>query len=74
MNKYHTSDFLPDIVIHNTLFICDKMASWGTQDPRRVLGLYRLVGSHVFLIKWAILGHFMRRAKGWACAGAGLIE
>ena len=50
MDKYPASDFLPNIVIHNTLSICDKMAGWGTWDPRRVLGLYRQVGLRVILI------------------------
>ena len=26
---------------------------WGTWDPRRVLGLHHLVGSHVVLTQWA---------------------
>ena len=50
MDKYHANDFLPDIVIYNTLSICGRMASWGTWDPIRVLGFYRLVGSCVVLI------------------------
>ena len=56
MDKYPVRDFLPNIVIHNTLSICGRMADWGTQDPKRVLGLYRMVGSRVVLIWWAVLG------------------
>ena len=41
------------------------MANWGTWDPRRVLELYCLVGSHVVSIWWASLGLFMR----WAGLG-----
>ena len=50
MNKYPASDFFLNIVIHNTFFICGRMAGWGTRDPRRVLGQYRPVGSRVVLI------------------------
>ena len=50
MDKYPTGDFFPNIVIHNTLSICDRMASWETRDPKRVLGLKPLVGSRVVLI------------------------
>ena len=50
MDKYPVSDFLPDIVIHNTISICGRMAGWGTRDPKRVLGFYCLVGSRVVLI------------------------
>ena len=50
MDKYFVHDLLPNIVIHNTLSICGKMVGWGTRDPRRVLGLYRLIGSRVVLI------------------------
>ena len=50
MDKYLTGDFFPNIVIHNTFSICDRMVGWGTQDPRRVLRLHRLVGSRVVLI------------------------
>ena len=32
------------------------------------------MGSHVVLIQWAALGRFMRRAKQWACVGAGSIN
>ena len=67
MDKYPTRDFLHNIVIHNTLSICGKMAVWGTRDPRRVPGLYRLIGSRVVLIWWAGLGSFMRQARLWAC-------
>ena len=70
VDKYPTSDLFSNIVIHNTLSICGKMADWGTRDPRRVLGLHRLVGSYVVLIRWAALDRFMRWARRWACAGA----
>ena len=60
VDKYPVHDFLPNIVIHNILSICGRMAGWGTRDPKRVLGLYRLVGSRVVSIWWAGLGHFMR--------------
>ena len=50
MDKYPASDFPPNIVIHNTLSICDKMTGWGTRDPAWVLGLYHLVGSRVVLV------------------------
>ena len=50
MDKYPASDFLPNIVIHNTLSICGRIASWGSRDPKQVLGFYRLVGSRVVLI------------------------
>ena len=46
----------------------------GSWDPRRVLGLHRLVGSHVVLIQWAALGRFMRRGRQWAYEGVGHIE
>ena len=35
MDKYPVNDFLRNIVIHNTLSICDKMVGWGTRDPRQ---------------------------------------
>ena len=35
MDKYLACDFLPNIVIHNTLFVCGRMAGWGTWNPRR---------------------------------------
>ena len=63
MDKYPARDFLPNIVIHNTLSICGRIAGWGTQDPRRVLGLYHLVDSRVVLIWWVVFGLFMRQAK-----------
>ena len=50
MDKYLAGDLFPNIVIHNTLSICGRVAGWGTQDPRIVLRLHRLVGSHVVLI------------------------
>ena len=67
VDKYPARDFLPNIVIHNTLFIYDRMTGYVTRDPKRALGLYHLVGFRVVLIWWAILGRFMRRAK--RCAG-----
>ena len=51
-----------------------RWPAWGSWDPRRVLGLYRLVGSCVVLIQWAALGRFMRRDRQCACAGVGPIE
>ena len=74
VDKYPARDFLPNIIIHNTLSICGRMIGWGTRDPRQVLGLYRLVGFRVVSIWWAGLGRFIRRAKQWAHADAGLIE
>ena len=71
VNKYLVSDFFPNIVIHNILSICDRMASWETWDPRRVLGLHYLVDSRVVLIQCATLGLFMRWHRRWAYAGAG---
>ena len=50
VDKYLVSDFFPNIVIHDTLSICGRMADWGIRDPRRVLGLYHPVGSRMDLI------------------------
>ena len=50
MDKYLANDFLPDIVIHNTLSICGTMIGWGIWDPIRVLGFYCLIGFHMVLI------------------------
>ena len=50
MDKYPVGNFFPNIVIHNTLSLCGRMVGWGTQDPRRVMGLHSLVGSHVVLV------------------------
>ena len=33
-----------------------------------------MVGSCVVLIWWAVLGHFMRQARPWACTDAEPIE
>ena len=44
------------------------------RDPRRGSGLYHLVDSRIVLIRLAVLGHFMMRAKHWAHAGTGPIE
>ena len=74
MDKYPVYDFLPNIVIHKTLSICGRMASWDTQDPSWVLGFYHLVGSRLVLIWWAVLGCFMRWSKRWAWVDAGPIE
>ena len=52
MDKYHVRDFLLNIVIHNTLSICGRMAGWRIRDLRRVLGLYYLVGSPVVFVKY----------------------
>ena len=35
VDKYPVGDFFPNIVIHNSLSICGKMAGWETRDPRR---------------------------------------
>ena len=74
MDKYTACDFLPNIVIHNTLSICGRMADSETQDPKWVLGLYRLVGSCVVSIWWADLGRFIRRARWWVHADDGPIK
>ena len=74
MDKYHVHNFLINIFIHNKLLICSRMADWGTRDPRLGSGLYHLGGSHIVLIRLAVLGHFMMRAKHWARAGTGPIE
>ena len=50
VDKYLARDLFPNIVIHNTLFICGRVADWGTRDPRWVLRPHRLVGSRVVLI------------------------
>ena len=50
VDKYLEGDLFPNIVIHNTLSICGRVASWGTRDSGRVLRLHRLVGSFVVLI------------------------
>ena len=73
VDKYLEGDLFPNIVIHNTLSICGRVAGWGTRDSERVLRLHRLVGSCVFNIVGR-LGRFMRRARWWACAGSGPIE
>ena len=74
MDKYHARDFLHNIVVHNILSICGRMVGWGTRDPRRVLGLYCFVGSHVILIWWVVLGHFMGQARRWVYVDARPIE
>ena len=50
MDKYPKNDFLPIIVIKNTISICGRIAGLRTWDPKWVLGFYHLVGSHVVLI------------------------
>ena len=74
MDKYHACDFPHNIVIHNTLSIFGRMVGWGTRDPRRVLGLYLLVGSRMVSIWWASLSRFMRQARQWVHADTGPIE
>ena len=54
MDEYHKRDSLPNKFIHNKLPIYDRMADWGTQDPRQGLGFFCLVGSHGF----DMVGHF----------------
>ena len=61
MDKHPARDFLPNIIIYNTLFICNKTASWGTWDPIRGLKLSRLISSHMVLIRRASLGRCMMR-------------
>ena len=63
MDKHHARDFLPNIVIHNTVSICDRMAGWGTRDPIRGLKLSRLVSSHMVLIRQVGLGRCMMWAR-----------
>ena len=48
--------------------------SKGTQDPRRVLGLCRLVISHVVLIRWAALDPPRGKPGDGPSADAGPIE
>ena len=50
MDKYHACNFLFNIFINNKLLISGEMAGWGTQDPRRGSGFYRLASSHTALI------------------------
>ena len=73
MDEYPDRDSLPNKFFHNKLPICGRIAGWGTRDPRPDLGFFCLVGSRMVLIWWAVLS-FMRRARRWACAGAGPIE
>ena len=65
-------DFLPNIIIHNTLSICDKMADRGPRDLIQGLKLYRLVSSCMILIRRASLGHCIIRTQAYV--GARLIE
>ena len=74
MDKYPTHNFLLNIFIQNKLLICGRMAGWGTWDSRQGLGLYCLVNSHMVLIRYAVLGRFMMRARQWAHMGVGPIE
>ena len=55
VDKHPMRDFLPYIVIHNTLSICSRIAGWETRDPRRGLKLSHLVSSHMVLIRQADL-------------------
>ena len=50
VDKYLVGDFFPNIVIHNTLSMWDRVADWGTRDPEWVLRLHHLMGSLVVLI------------------------
>ena len=61
-------------IIHNELLIYDKIDDWGTRDPKRGLKLSRLVSSCMVLIRQAVLGYCMMRARRRACVGAGPIE
>ena len=74
VDMYHVRDFLPNIVIHNTLSICGRMTGWGTRDPKWVLGLYHLVGFRMVSIWWAGLGRFMRWARQWVSVDVRSIE
>ena len=74
MDKHLPRDFLPNIVIHNILSICSRIAGRGTRDPKRGLKFSRLISSRMVLIRWAGLGRCMMRSRQWACTGAELIE
>ena len=50
VDKYPAGDLFPNIVIHNTLFICGRVADWENRDPKQVLRLHCLVSSRVVLI------------------------
>ena len=50
MDKYPMRNFLFNIFIFDKPPMCGRTFDWATQDPRRVLRLYRLVGSRVVLI------------------------
>ena len=50
VDKYLVGDFFSNIVIHNTISMCDRVADRGTRDPEWVLRLYHLMGSLVVLI------------------------
>ena len=58
-------------IIHNELFICGRMAGWGTRDPKRSLKLPCLVSSLMILIRQAGLGRCVIQVRRWASAGAG---
>ena len=51
MDKYILHIFRLNVFIDNEFSKCDKMAGWGTQDPRRDLSLSRLVSSCMVLIR-----------------------
>ena len=74
MDKYSMYSFLLNILIFDKPLVCDGKVGWGTRDPRWVIGMYRLVGSRVVLLYRATLGHFLWRAKQWACVGVGFID
>ena len=63
MDKYLLRIFRLNVFIHNELFKCGRMARWGTRDLRRDLRLFRLVSSHMVLIRQAGLGRLMIRAN-----------
>ena len=60
-------------IIHNKLSICDRMAGWGTRDPRRGLKLSHLVSSRMVLIRQAGLGRCMMWARRRTNTGAGVM-
>ena len=74
VDKHPVCDFLPNIVIHNILSICNRMAGRGTWDPRRGLKLSYLVSSSIIQIRRAGLSCCMMRAKRRACTDIGPIE
>ena len=63
MDKNPMRYFLLKIFIFDNPPICAKTDDWGTRDPRRDVGFYRLGSPRMVLIKWAILGLFMWWAR-----------